>query len=192
MGIFQPSGPSPGPIHPQPFESHTTYHCGAFAHLGAVHGLPYLSQKASRHVVFWIWKIALIDGSENRSLLAGMATVMLIQLSYLAALFFLALYCGFWVYPQIKGMSAMMRTAWILVFSSFGFSLYISGEYLTHLVWSCHVKRSNQNVSIFKNGNDNQLLNKPRLPWYQMICHHPNAFNEPCVYSRTQLRDKQD
>ena len=130
--------------------------------------------------------------AEGTPLFAGMATVMLFQLSYLAALFFLALHCGFWVYPQIKGMSAMVRAVWILVFSSFGFSLYISGEYLTHLAWSCHVKRNNQNLSILKNRNDNQLLKKPRLTWYQIICHHPNAFNEPCVYPSTQMRDKQD
>lgn len=123
---------------------------------------------------------------------AGISTVMLFQLSYLAALFFLALCCGFWVYPQIKGMSAMMRTLWIAVFSSFGFFLYISGEYLTHLVWSRHVKRSDQKLSVQKNGTDNQLVNKPKLSWYQMICHHPNVINDPSVYSWKQLRDKQD
>ena len=116
---------------------------------------------------------------------AGMLTTLLFLLSYLAALFFLAQYCGFWVYPQIKGMSALMRTFWIVLLSSFGLLLNLLGEYFTHLVWSSHV-----------NGNhgghcrDNNAIHKPTLTWYQIICRHPNTSDYPCVYS--QLRVKQE
>ena len=116
---------------------------------------------------------------------AGMFTTLLFLFSYLAALFFLAHYCGFWVYPQIKGMSALMRTFWIVLLSSFGLLLNLLGEYFTHLVWSSHVNGNHGGHCI-----ENNAIHKPTLTWYQIICRHPNTSDYPFVYS--QLRVKQE
>ena len=121
---------------------------------------------------------------------AGMLTTLLFLLSYLAALFFLAQYCGFWVYPQIKGMSTLMRTFWIALLSSFGLLLNLLGEYFTHLVWSCHVNGNHRVPCMENNETQNQPTHKPALSWYQIICRHPNTSDYSCVYS--QLRVKQE
>ena len=114
---------------------------------------------------------------------AGMLTTLLFLFSYLAALFLLAHYCGFWVYPQIKGMSALMRIFWITLLSSFGLLLNLLGEYFTHLVWSSHVKHGGHSI-------ENNAIHKPTLTWYQIICRHPNTSDYQCVYS--QIRVKQE
>ena len=121
---------------------------------------------------------------------AGMATTLLFLWSYLAALILLANYCGFWVYPQFKGMSALMRTLIFAILSSFGLLLNLLGEYFTHLVWSCHVNRNHRAPCMGNSVTQNQPTHKPALTWYQIICRHPNAYNDPCVYS--ELRVKQE
>ena len=73
---------------------------------------------------------------------SGIATIALFVMSYLAWVFFIAFYGGFWVYPILKKLDAAKRTLFLVVCAAGSALLYIGGEILNNLVWSQHVQAS--------------------------------------------------
>ena len=73
---------------------------------------------------------------------SGIAAISLFVMSYLAWVFFIAFYGGFWVYPILKKLDAAKRTLFLVVCAMGSALLYIGGEILNNLVWSRHVQAS--------------------------------------------------